>query len=89
MDTTVIGGIAEILLADSGDVVAQPEAEERLYMETCRVYGFAPGRMPARLRAPFLRTLGVYVKNGRTPTHGELLCLYLGVRVAAREYEGR
>lgn len=91
MDTTTIGRVAEILLAASDDLTAEPGAEEHLYLETCRTYGFDPRRMPARLRAPFVRVFGAYVKQGDLGalSHGQLLCLYLGVMAAAREYEGR
>lgn len=92
MDTMKIGQVAEVLLAMCEAEPGDKDQVMRLYAETCRAYGFDPDRMPARLREPFMRIFGAYVCNKEllgAPTHGDLLCLYLGIMVAAREYEWR
>lgn len=71
---------------------APHDLAQAAYHEMCELYGLDPRMLPERLRRSFIGALTayqIYHDRSRKVTHGEIACLYVGVLMAAREYEGR
>ena len=72
---------------------APNDLTEDTYHGMCEIYGLDPSELPKRLRRLFLSALAAYIaalgRRGLKVTNGDLVCLYAGILMAAREYEGR